>query len=170
MREPQSLILFNKIPNNQLAFASKVIRIAELLNTDPDYLMQVMYFESRLDPAKKNPHSTATGLIQFLEATAKGLGTTTAKLSKMSNVEQLDYVYKHLYPFRGKLTSLVETYLSVFYPKAVGKPSDYVFPLSPKWVQANKLFDLDNNKVIAKSEVARYLDSYYSSVKKKLKP
>ena len=37
----------------------------------------------------------ATGLIQFMPKTAKNLGTSTQQLFKMSNVQQLDYVYKY---------------------------------------------------------------------------
>jgi hypothetical protein len=40
--------------------------------------------------------SGATGLIQFMPATARGLGTSTEALAKMSAVEQLDYVEKYL--------------------------------------------------------------------------
>ena len=40
----------------------------------------------------------ATGLIQFLPSTARGLGTTTDALAGMSSVEQLNYVEKYFDP------------------------------------------------------------------------
>ena len=77
------------------AFKGKVVEISQALAIDPNDLMAVMAFETgrSFSPSVKNPHSSATGLIQFMDATAQGLGTTTDKLSEMSAVEQLGYVY-----------------------------------------------------------------------------
>ena len=68
----------------------------------------------------------ATGLIQFMPKTAKGLNTSTQALYKMSNVEQLDYVYKYFLPAKGKLKSFEDLYLYTFYPNAVGKPDTHI--------------------------------------------
>src|SRR5687767_11964368 len=113
-----SIYLQHKVRVNAPEFAEKVQLMGKALQVDPDYLMAVMYHESKLDSTIKNPTpgSTATGLIQFVERTAKGLGTTTAALRQMSNVQQLEYVYGHLKPFAGKMNDLTETYFAVFYP------------------------------------------------------
>ena len=64
--------------------------------------------------------------------TAKGLGTTTDKLSKMSQVEQMKYVENFLKPYLSKSKrpktgwSLEDMYMAVFYPKAVGKKNSTV--------------------------------------------
>jgi hypothetical protein len=58
----------------------------------------------------------ATGIIQFMPRTAKGLNTTTQALYKMTNVQQLDYVYKYFLPAKGKLKSFEDLYLYTFYP------------------------------------------------------
>ena len=58
-----------------------------------------MSFETggEFSPATKNRmQSGATGLIQFTDKTAKGLGTTTEALAKMTPEQQLDYVEKYL--------------------------------------------------------------------------
>jgi hypothetical protein len=68
----------------------------------------------------------ATGLIQFMPTTAKGLGTSTQLLYMMSNVAQLDYVYKYFLPMKGKMKSFEDLYIYTFYPKAVGKADDYI--------------------------------------------
>ena len=83
------------LPN---AFYEKVIHISRKINCDPNDLMAVMWVESdhSFSPSAKNPHSTATGLIQFTTSTARRLGTSIEKLKAMTAVEQLDYVEKYL--------------------------------------------------------------------------
>ena len=52
----------------------------------------VMSFETggSFSPGQKNQAgSGATGLIQFMPNTAKGLGTTTEELSKMNRAQQI---------------------------------------------------------------------------------
>lgn len=46
--------------------------------------------------------SGATGLIQFMPATAQGMGTTTAALAAMSAVQQLDYVQRYFKPYAAR--------------------------------------------------------------------
>jgi hypothetical protein len=60
------------------AFRHKVIAIAARLAMDPNHLMAIMAFETgrSFDPAVTNhAGSGATGLIQFMPATARSLGT-----------------------------------------------------------------------------------------------
>ena len=59
-------------------------------------LMGVMNSESGINHKAVNKKGNATGLIQFMPNTAKGLGTTIDKLKAMSAVDQLDYVEKYL--------------------------------------------------------------------------
>ena len=124
------LIYANKVTTNREQFLGKVKNISEKLGIDPNWLMYVMWFESGLNHRAQNATSGATGLIQFMPATAAHLGTTTADLLQMSNVEQLDYVYQYLRPYRGDMESLVDVYLAVFFPAAIGKPGEYVFKTS----------------------------------------
>jgi hypothetical protein len=75
-------------------FKSKVIEVGKDLSIDPNYIMACMALETgeKFNTSTKNPNSTATGLIQFMSATAKDLGTTTTRLAAMTHVEQMDYV------------------------------------------------------------------------------
>ena len=110
-------------------FRDKVRKIAANLDTSPDWLMDIMAWETgeSFDPAKKNyAGSGATGLIQFTETTARGLGTTTLALSRMTAVEQLDYVQKYLAPYTGRMRTLEDTYMAVFWSTGIGKALDYV--------------------------------------------
>lgn len=89
--------------------------------------MAIMYFESAgtMSPSVQNKSTNATGLIQFMPSTAKGLGTSVEALKKMSAVQQLDYVLKYYKPFKGKIKSYVDTYFVTFFPAAVGMPDNY---------------------------------------------
>ena len=90
------MILENQVSS---PFAAKVRQIASRLGVPPDYLMAVMWSESRLDPAATNPEGGATGLIQFMPATAAGLGTSCEALREMSALDQLDYVERFFRPY-----------------------------------------------------------------------
>lgn len=111
------------------AFRAKVVAIAKNLSVEPNWLMAVMAYETgyTFSPAARNPGSSATGLIQFLQASAIGLGTTTARLARMTAVEQLDYVEKYYKSVAaGRVRNLGDAYLAVLFPPGVGRPDTYV--------------------------------------------
>lgn len=119
--------------------------------------MACMAFESAysFDPAKRNPGSSATGLIQFMAATAKGLGTTTEALAAMTAVEQLDYVRLYFKPYAGRMWDLADVYMAILYPRAIGKPSDFALFVDPaKTYQPNSGLDADKDKVVTKKEAS----------------
>jgi hypothetical protein len=43
----------------------------------------------------------------------------------MTAVKQLDYVYKYLLPYKGKMKNYIDCYFAVFFPLAIGKPEDW---------------------------------------------
>lgn len=164
------MILYDKIkyPHARI-FAERVIEIAENLGIDPDWLMLVMYFESGLNPQAKNRNSSATGLIQFMESTARNLGTSTEALYNMNALDQLFYVEKYFAPYKGKMRSLTDVYLAVFYPSAVGKDDDYVLggagtDASRNIARLNPIFDTDRNNQITKAEVTNYITNWANRV------
>ena len=150
------MIFEDYVTSNKAAFLAKVQLIAAKLLTDPDYLMAVMYSESKLNPQAYNPNGGATGLIQFMPSTAAYLGTSTQELSGMSNVDQLDYVYKYFAPYTGRIFSFPDLYMVTFFPVALNKPADYVIhsdTLSADTIaRANPIFDLDHNDQITVGE------------------
>ena len=142
------------IKENKGAFVSKVKQICDILNIEEDWLMFVMYFESAKSfrANKVNPVSGATGLIQFMPSTARALGTTTSELAKMTNVQQLDYVYQYLKPYRLKMNSWIDVYLAVFYPKAMNQGDGYT--IKPDIVaKQNAIFDLNKDLDITVAEI-----------------
>jgi len=112
------------------AFKRRVVEIAEKLGCDPNHLMAAMAFETggSFSPRQRclgkggKTISNAVGLIQFMPDTANGLGTSTSALANMTAEAQLDYVYLHFRPFKGKLKTLSDVYMAILYPRAVGKP------------------------------------------------
>lgn len=142
-------------------FKAGVLWIEQQIGLDADMLMAVMAFETdaSFDPSIRNyAGSSGTGLIQFMSFTAKGLGTTTAELAKMSAVRQLSYVYKYFRQFgsdfRGR--TLEDIYMYVLFPKAVGKSMDWPMPWKYGSIayKQNSGLDLNKDKVITKAEAS----------------
>ena len=143
-------------------FKRKVIEISEKLDCDPDDLMAVMAFESGLDSAAVNKVSGATGLIQFMPETARGLGTSVEELRNMDKIRQLDYVYEYLKNKKGKLNNIEDMYMAVLWPAACGKPSDTVIfdqNSSSSFIRTcykqNRGLDINNDGTVTKSEACR---------------
>jgi hypothetical protein len=111
------------------AFRAKVTAIANNLSLQPNWLMAVMAFETgyTFSPAERNQGSSATGLIQFLQSTAIALGTTTARLARMTAVQQLDWVEKYYRAVpASRIKNLGDAYLAVLFPAAIGRPDAFV--------------------------------------------
>jgi hypothetical protein len=143
-------------------FKQKVIQMCSMLGCNPDHLMAAMAFESAetFSPSIKNKVSGATGLIQFMPATAKGLGTTVEALAAMTAVEQLDFVLKYFLPMKGRMKTLSDLYMAILFPIAVGKPEDTVLFKKPSiQYQQNAGLDADDDGIVTKTEAAAMVDA-----------
>lgn len=109
-------------------FRVKTRSVAKNLNYDPNWLMAIMAFETgeTFSASTRNPRSTAVGLLQFIEPTARGLGTTTARLAAMTAVQQLDFVEAYFRQFGSRIRNLGDAYMAVLWPAAIGKADTYV--------------------------------------------
>ena len=147
------------IENTSEAFRKKVLEIADRLLIDPNFLMAIMSFETgaTFSPKVKNAAgSGATGLIQFMPPTAKGLGRTIEDLEKMTAVEQLDFVEKHFAPHKGKLLTIEDAYMAVLLPKGIGKGKDFVlFEAGSKAYKQNIGLDVSGDGKITVGEACR---------------
>ncbi len=164
-----SLLYINLVPSSERdAFEQKVQSVASNLQTNPNWLMQIMKAESGLRADIQNtsyPMSNgyATGLIQFTPDTAAGLGTSTQALKQMSRVQQMDYVYKYLKPYAGRLNSYFDIYLVVFFPAAIGQTNNdnYVFETSRisrgSVARSNPTMDINKDGMITMAEFKQYL-------------
>ena len=150
--EKQNLYLMDKaamfIPDTW-SFGEKVQKIATSLDVPAEWLMAVMYTESRFNPRAKNlKGSGAVGLIQWMPATARDLGTSSEELLSLTAEGQLEYTYAYLNRVRqkyGDFNSLTEFYLAILYPKAISQ--DYCYTLFSKPARAYKQnAGLDENR------------------------
>lgn len=105
---------------------ASVKRVAATLGVPSDWILAVIRNESNGDPRAKNPRSSARGLIQFVDATAKSLGYDSS----------LDLVGQNP-SFESQMSGPVLRYLSwykpfptfaslagsVFYPAYRNKPN-----------------------------------------------
>jgi hypothetical protein len=158
------MIFENLITENKAAFLQKVKDVSSDLGIDPNWLMLCMWIESRLNHRARNSMSGATGLIQFMPSTALSLGTTTEELAAMSNVDQMDYVYSYLEVYQWKMTSFVDVYFAIFFPRAIGKSSDYILQTSniaaSKIAQQNSGYDLNKDNQVTVAEVQSKILSF----------
>lgn len=109
-----------------LAELRELVRVADDLGISPAELAVVIYRESGFRTGAKNPNSTASGLLQWTEATAHKLGTTTAEIRLMSVTQQLALVRKYLSWYRDKIRTVGDVYIAVFMPIGLGHGDDYV--------------------------------------------
>lgn len=133
----------------------------------PDWFMACMAFETRrtFSPSIKNPHSSATGLIQFMDRTARlELKTSTLALSTMSAEDQLDYVwlyFRNRIRENGPITRLTDCYMAILNPSAMGKDDNF-----PMWIQGTEQYavnaglDTDKDHKITKAEAGAIVHSY----------
>ena len=77
-------------------FLNEVKSLAKDLNCDYKDILAVMHAESGLNSAAVNKKSGASGLIQFMPKTAKGLGTSVEAIRNMSATEQMVYVREYM--------------------------------------------------------------------------
>ena len=116
-------------------FAEKVKDVSAMLGVAPEWLMAVMYMESKFDVSVYNyKGSGAVGLIQFMPSTALDMNITSYRLSQMNHLQQLEYVYVYLDKVKkrnGAFTSLTDLYLGILYPKARGQESCYTLFSKP---------------------------------------
>lgn len=136
------------IPESE-AFEAKVREVSTELEVAPEWLMAVMFSESRLNPAAVNLRgSGATGLIQFMPMVAEELGTTCDQIRAMSAVEQMNLVHRYLQRIRtryGDYQNLTDLYLAILYPRAITGDENAVLYVSPS-IAYKQNAGLDENK------------------------
>jgi len=167
-----NLVFSHLVTENRDAFLNRVVDISRQLGIDPNWLMAVMWKESRINHRAVNrqpgdsadpfvrAERRATGLIQFMPNTSRGLGTTNQALFRMSNVQQLDFVLAYYRPFRGRIRSYIDLYKATFFPISMGRPDNWVFQsqgLSAQLIaQQNPTIFRNENGVITVATFTRW--------------
>lgn len=141
-------------------FLDKVKQIAQRLNCDYKDLLGVMNAESGINAKARNRKSSATGLIQFMESTAKAMGTSTAALAAMSPVQQLDYVEKCIKMSKkmagipdSQRLSAGDLYALIFLPARAKQ--NVIARSGDNYYAANRGLDLNKDGVITKDELGQ---------------
>lgn len=164
-----TLIYENKVPSAYRAdFIAKVIKVAANLKINPNWLMIVMDHETggRFSPSLWNPNKKYVGLVQFGALAAKDMKTTLTALSRMTAVQQLDYVekyYKTWYRYIkiSTVSALEDFYLITLFPSAVNKGRNAVIgskSIPPKkFARSNHTFNTNKDGVVTVGEVRNAL-------------
>jgi hypothetical protein len=169
-----------KSPNNQLylldkaqayvydvkGFEKKVKEVSNRLSIPAEWLMAVIYAESRFDASAQNHKgSGAVGLIQFMPATLREMNLTTQHLQNMNHTEQLDFTYQYLNKVqhdRQAFKSLTDVYLGILYPDAIGEDPCYTLYSRPEInYQQNSGLDEDKDGKVTVSDIDRFLRRIY---------
>lgn len=135
-------------------FEKKVREVSKKLQIPPEWLMAVMYNESKFDASVSNlKGSGAVGLIQWMPETAKEYDITTKQLKNLNHCEQLDFVETYLQKVKkkyGKFNSLTDLYLAILYPKALSNNSlNILFKKGSVSYTMNAGLDEDNDGKIS---------------------
>lgn len=123
-------------------------------------LSGLIEFESGWDPKAKNPHSSARGLLQFIDSTSRGLGYLSSKdlVKKLPTVDlQLRYaVLPYLLPYSPFYT-IQSLHMAVFYPKARFWPETRAFPSYVQKVNPGIRTPLDYMQMVYRKLSLRYV-------------
>ncbi|TQK70518.1 peptidoglycan-binding protein [Nocardioides sp. SLBN-35] len=141
-------------------FLREVEGVAQRIGAQPEHLLAAMSFETggTFSPSVENPRSGATGLIQFMDRTATGLGTSTDALSRMTPTEQLTYVERYFEGHRGRVGDLDSLYTSIL----AGHPAsgdDALFTQGTTAYHQNRELDIDRNGVVTAAEATAHVRS-----------
>lgn len=146
-----------------VVFEEKVRYVAASLEIPPEWLMAVMYTESRFHPGIVNRRgSGAVGLIQFMASTLKDLNRRMGTryymrdVKRMTAIQQMELVQAYLEMVQeryGPFRSMTDLYLGVLYPKALARPRElpcYVlFEHPTKAYRRNSGLDENRDKKIS---------------------
>lgn len=159
-------------------FKNSVFWIQEKIGLNPDFLMSCIAFESggTFSPSAHNPLSSATGLIQFMDATVASMvqhfpvlasmapSRRASDLAKLTAVQQLSWVFYYFKGFGNDLSYWVleDVYMAILLPSMIGKPLDAPMNWKDSAYRVNKGLDLDKNGTITKREATANIRRLYA--------
>jgi hypothetical protein len=159
-------------------FKASVFWIQEKIGLNPDFLMSCIAFESggTFSPSAHNPLSSATGLIQFMDATVQSMvqhypvlasmapNRRASDLAKLTAVQQLSWVFYYFKAFGDDLShwALEDTYMAILLPSMIGKPLDSPMNWKDSAYRVNKGLDLDKNGTVTKREATANIRRLYA--------
>lgn len=148
-------------------YEEPISEVAKRLSIPYSWLYGLIAFESNFDPQAKNPYSSARGLIQVIDSTAKSVFRVNDSLELVSRfpsfneqIHNVVYPYlKQFFPFPTKQS----LYMAVFFPLARNVPPETTFydiyksnsAKFKNWIESYKIFARQNPGI---RTVADYVD------------
>ena len=139
------------------AFVKEVERVSSKYGFSPGALIGLMQSESGINPQARNNSGGATGLIQFMPATARALGTSTDALYRMNRAQQMKYVDAFFSPYASGLkgASAGKLYAYVFLPGRAGRQSGVLTENPENYYTHNRGLDMNRDGRITISDLDR---------------
>lgn len=142
-----------KMPPEFLVGMARLVANLGWTQEHADVIAALMSHESGFRADAVNQYGGATGLIQFMPATAKSVGTTVEALRGMTALEQLPFVEAYFRPVK-KLAPRDIPMMGL--GKGVGQGDDVVaFEAGQKGYDWNKALDLNKDGKLTLGEVRR---------------
>ncbi|MFY9221479.1 MAG: hypothetical protein WAQ98_02355 [Blastocatellia bacterium] len=141
--EISNLTNISKDLTKQLREAKNKKLPKEQQNELSNQLKDVLSQKSKLITEKKQVTGQINSTSQSIDNKISK-GDAIKAFREMSPTKQLDYVKEYLLPYKGKLNSPQDAYLSVLFPQAVGKgsqPNASVFSQGSDYYQKNQGLD-----------------------------
>ena len=119
-----------------------------------DEILTVIQKESNFKTTAENPKSKATGLIQFMPDTAKGLGTSIEEIKEMNALAQIDVIDKF---FTQNHTKGQHPYVTVAYPRAARMGMDDVIATKDSVIAKQNPVWQDKDGNVTKRSILKYV-------------
>ncbi len=139
--------------------AASIARVAKNIGVNPNDLAAVISFETggTFSPSKRNPKSSATGLIQFMEGSGgtkgKYYGMTRDQFGSLSFDEQMKYVEKYFRDRSSRFRAGNEAKNTT--GDVYGAVTGYGYKKGSREYNLNKVWDSNKNGIIEKGEMVQ---------------
>jgi hypothetical protein len=139
--------------------AASIARVAKNIGVNPNDLAAVISFETggTFSPSKRNPKSSATGLIQFMAGSGgtkgKYYGMTRDQFGSLSFDEQMRYVEKYFMDRSSRFRAGNEAKNTT--GDVYGAVTGYGYKKGSREYELNKVWDSNKNGIIEKGEMVQ---------------
>lgn len=139
--------------------AASIARVAKNIGVNPNDLAAVISFETggTFSPSKRNPKSSATGLIQFMAGSGgtkgKYYGMTRDQFGSLSFDEQMKYVEKYFMDRSSRFRAGNEAKNTT--GDVYGAVTGYGYKKGSREYELNKVWDSNKNGIIEKGEMVQ---------------
>lgn len=139
--------------------AASIARVAKNIGVNPNDLAAVISFETggTFSPSKRNPNSSATGLIQFMAGSGgtkgKYYGMTRDQFGSLSFDEQMKYVEKYFLERSSRFRAGNEAKNTT--GDVYGAVTGYGYKKGSREYNLNKVWDSNKNGIIEKGEMVQ---------------